>query len=317
MGFTALIDVAIGLTLLYLGAALFVTVANEYIAQVFNMRANHLKESLATLFTTGKGDQLVDTIKNSPVFKPLLDGDGKPRSYIDPTVLAQTIVGGLQPVAAGAMTVTQLAGAINALPDSQLKNVLNTLSRTSGDKIERFTDDVAQWIDRSLKVLGDGYKRNIQTLSFCLGLLLAVAFNIDTLHVTARLYHDKELRERVALSAQQIAAATSSKVFTDCLAKGPDERRKAPECKELVQLPEDIAQRTGALGELPIGWNGWAQVRQELTQSGVTYQIQRVLGWLLTALAISIGAPFWFDLLNRLVNVRHGIRRPEPEKAAG
>ena len=58
------------------------------------------------------------------------------------------------------------------------------------------------------------------------------------------------------------------------------------------------------------------QVWDEAVPGWNRYWWQRWLGWLLTALAISIGAPFWFDLLNRLVNVRHGVRRPEPEKPA-
>jgi len=35
------------------------------------------------------------------------------------------------------------------------------------------------------------------------------------------------------------------------------------------------------------------------------------VGWLLTALALSLGAPFWFDLFNKLVNMRHGMGKPE------
>jgi hypothetical protein len=41
------------------------------------------------------------------------------------------------------------------------------------------------------------------------------------------------------------------------------------------------------------------------------------MGWLITALAVSLGAPFWFDLLNRLINVRHGMRRPETTAGSG
>jgi len=29
-----------------------------------------------------------------------------------------------------------------------------------------------------------------------------------------------------------------------------------------------------------------------------------ILGWLITAFAVSLGAPFWFDLLNKFVNIR-------------
>ena len=41
----------------------------------------------------------------------------------------------------------------------------------------------------------------------------------------------------------------------------------------------------------------------------------KILGWLVTGLAISLGAPFWFDLLNRLVDLRGAGKRPEPVKA--
>ncbi|QKG55223.1 hypothetical protein GKZ68_00355 [Hymenobacter sp. BRD128] len=40
-----------------------------------------------------------------------------------------------------------------------------------------------------------------------------------------------------------------------------------------------------------------------------------LLGWVLTAAALSVGAPFWFDLLCRLVNIRNlGIKPPRTEQ---
>ncbi len=32
------------------------------------------------------------------------------------------------------------------------------------------------------------------------------------------------------------------------------------------------------------------------------------LGWILTAVAISMGAPFWFDMLNKVVAVRSSVK---------
>jgi hypothetical protein len=37
----------------------------------------------------------------------------------------------------------------------------------------------------------------------------------------------------------------------------------------------------------------------------------RLLGWLFTALALSLGAPFWFDLLNKFMVVRSTIKPRE------
>lgn len=42
-----------------------------------------------------------------------------------------------------------------------------------------------------------------------------------------------------------------------------------------------------------------------------------LLGWLLTIAAISLGAPFWFDILKGLVNIRNAGVSPDDKKAAG
>jgi len=37
----------------------------------------------------------------------------------------------------------------------------------------------------------------------------------------------------------------------------------------------------------------------------------RILGWFITALALSLGAPFWFDLLNKFMVVRATVKPKE------
>jgi hypothetical protein len=69
---------------------------------------------------------------------------------------------------------------------------------------------------------------------------------------------------------------------------------------------------------LPIGWDtgddpqrkwpGWHWKRD----GGWWDQIYwHGLGWLLTALAISLGAPFWFDVLNKFIVVRSTVKPKE------
>lgn len=41
-----------------------------------------------------------------------------------------------------------------------------------------------------------------------------------------------------------------------------------------------------------------------------------IIGWLITALAISLGAPFWYDLLKKLVNMRGSGTNPDEAKKA-
>ena len=51
------------------------------------------------------------------------------------------------------------------------------------------------------------------------------------------------------------------------------------------------------------------------TKSKSPYQhsfFMKLIGWLLTALAISLGAPFWFDLLNKFVKLRESGPKQTP-----
>ncbi len=40
--------------------------------------------------------------------------------------------------------------------------------------------------------------------------------------------------------------------------------------------------------------------------------LKAILGWMVTAIAISMGANFWFDLLGKVINVRNTGGKPSP-----
>ena len=69
-------------------------------------------------------------------------------------------------------------------------------------------------------------------------------------------------------------------------------------------------QALDALFTLPVGWDH----APESAGAGLLL----FCGWLVTAISVLFGAPFWFDLLQRLVNLRGTGRKPAaaPEKSA-
>jgi hypothetical protein len=42
-----------------------------------------------------------------------------------------------------------------------------------------------------------------------------------------------------------------------------------------------------------------------------------LLGWLITAFAVSLGAPFWFDLLNKIMVIRSTVKPREKSREEG
>ena len=53
-----------------------------------------------------------------------------------------------------------------------------------------------------------------------------------------------------------------------------------------------------------------AQCWSETKARSGTAWVLKALGWLITALAVSLGGPFWFELLNRLVDMRGAGKKP-------
>lgn len=307
MNFTAWLDVAIGLVLIYLGASLLVTVINEYVTQILNKRGKNLSASLQQLFDD---DSIRSLLSQSPIIRNFFDPQaGKPPSYVDPQVLAHLLVGGLAAGAAAPQAVQKVADTLADLPDSSLKQQLLALVSTAGKNVETLTASVADWTNRSLTALGESYKRHLQIISFGIGLMVAASCNLDTVALTRHLYHSKEAREAAVTLAQQITQKTDKDTFDRCLAKQRDERNSDPDCTPMMGLVDVVQSRNSDLGQIPIGW----PVTPASTASGVDCLISwavRAFGWLLTAIAISLGAPFWFDLLNQLINLRHGMRKP-------
>jgi|CXWL01.1.fsa_nt_gi hypothetical protein len=324
MNLTTWVDVAIGLALIYLGVSLFVTIINEYIAQMLNLRGRQLHIALNQLIdneaikqTLVQSPALESFFKDQPgnkgfhvvinVFKQLLVfflPTNRLPSYVDTNVLGRMLVGSLSSPGKADNAVSQILEKIDELPDSSLKTQLQAIARTSGSTIENLVTAVSDWLNRSLTMLSESYKRNLQIISFGIGLAIAVMLNINTITLTQDLYLNKELRDATTALAIQITEQTNKESIEKCSKLPPDKSMSDITCAPFKRLMDVIQKHDTTLGKIPIG-------RPEgFLKSFPTSPIDWC-GWLLTALAVSLGAPFWFDLLNKVVSIRHGMRKPE------
>jgi hypothetical protein len=80
----------------------------------------------------------------------------------------------------------------------------------------------------------------------------------------------------------------------------------APKFTPEIQAIQDDATQ---LRKFPVGWGSWSLKSAEGSEAPVVI-ILKILGLILTAIAISLGAPFWFDLLNTFMNLRATGEKP-------
>ncbi len=306
MNLTAFIDVAIGLALVYLGASLFVTIANEATAQWLNRRGKCLRQSLDKLLEIGMLRALAQT---SPLVQGLLDQPRMP-SYVDTTALAQGLIGRLCAANDGKISMTDLIFALRLLPNTRLRAVMLGQAALSSNLAD-FVQNFATWLENGLSQLGEDYKRHSQHASFVIGLGIAILFNIDSLALVQRLYSDNALRNETVAAATLLVTKVTPETMAACEKMSRTAPEYASKCQEVAALGDGLRQRSGIWSKLPIGWTGgWTEFCTKLKAWDSAAFWLSLVGWVMTGVAVSFGAPFWFDLLARFVAIRNPASKP-------
>ena len=183
---------------------------------------------------------------------------------------------------------------IGKLPTSVRKSLsaLGRRAQINTGKVEQelkqFQKEVENWFDRSMDRASGVYKRNAKGIAFLIGIVIAFAANADTLHIVDRLSKDTAVRTAIT----RYAGSAVSNCATS----------------ELECIRDQVNQNIEAL---PIGRSATTILEQDKESQGWVFPpLKRISGWILSGFAISMGAPFWFELLGKVVNVRNTGPKP-------
>jgi hypothetical protein len=185
--------------------------------------------------------------------------------------------------------------------------------------------NLEDWFNNAMDRLSGWYKRRAQTLAFIIGISVGILLNVDSLQLATQLWRDPAVRDALAAQASAFASQDASAATTQ-------------NGQQLAAIGLQISQLN-----VPIGWIGTGQPmdasrsvqmgdgsqkictfspQSEMDLFGIplatecypivnTPHVNDVTGWLLkliglfiTGAAAAQGAPFWFDILKKVVNVR-------------
>jgi hypothetical protein len=204
---------------------------------------------------------------------------------------------------------------IEHLPESdkKLKRTLLSLINESQQDVEKLKTNLETWFNNSMQRVSGWYKRKTQAVHILLALSVTLVINVDSVLVVNALSQNQALRDSVVSEAQAFAR-----------------QGQQPAGQPIA----DIERLQGKLSmlDLPVGWikpgqrtydsknsdyRNWPGIRlykrtsSQLAEEWWNTGRFHLLGWLLTAFAISLGAPFWFDMLNKVINIRASGKAPE------
>jgi len=213
----------------------------------------------------------------------------------------------------GVAALSVISPEVNQTLNALLLNIEEYVGEKES-KLAKARQNVENWFDDSMDRVSGVYKRYSQWLALIIGLILAAVLNVDSVDLTLYLWREPAVRQALAENARTFELTQA----------------------DLEANPEEALQnfRNQFVGlSLPIGW-GFTRVQstafyddqcQLFPAEGQSFGLPvigsdlcitppnsnnqanlglKVMGILLTALAARQGAPFWFDVLKRVVNLR-------------
>jgi hypothetical protein len=335
-----ILDLIILLAFTYFMGSLLLSTINESVSNgLFRLRQNGLKDALEMLFLKPEWKTFVQgQFIKSPHIQSLMRDAKKYPAYIPANnfILAVIQMIGSKNYIQGNL---QNAIASATLPDD-FKQVLQDIAAKADNKLENFEKGLARFYDDAMDRAGGWYKKRIRLILLLLGFTLSAALNLDTLKIADdalnNKQHQKETIDKIVAQLPNIRmdrdSLTTTVTIKDAEGKilvsqkasldtavdrtpGSKSAKASLESFHTIQL---MYENTSALS---LGYKGWADAQSQWTGThGKTWFerlgafIKKLLGVLITAFALQLGSNYWFDMLNKAVNIRAVGKKPEENK---
>jgi hypothetical protein len=286
MSLGVIIDVALGLSFLYTLLALIASALQESVAAILKLRGSMLRKAIIDLLAGTSSSGPATAFAQAVFDHPLVQGTSRglpsylPARNFSAALFSQLCAGSQAPV------ITALQTGLSQLPSCPLKQSMTSLLVRSGGDLDKLTSSVEQWYDDAMDRVSGDYKRFTHYFALIFGLLVAIVLNVDTLTVARTLWTDPAIR------------STAASIAVTYATKSPP-----PDPGEAKQISAAAAELDAL--HLPVGWTGTGQIYTQFWEKISTSDcLPGLLGWIVTALAVSLGSPFWFDTLQKLANLR-------------
>ncbi len=330
-----IIEMAIGVIFVFLLLSLINSALSEFFAGVRGLRAKHLKLGIQNLLDDSSEGGITDKVMKHPLMASLAPDrgrGGKLPSYIPRETFARVLTDVLHGAEAASRVpnLDEIREKVENLKASDdLKRTLLLFIDDADRDVKKFTATVEKWFDDTMHRVSGWYKRNAQRVVVISAFIIAAALNVDTIAITQTLYRNPTIRASLADAAgafvadpANIAAVERARLRSaeeqpgdptaDASGEGENQATEAAPDSVVTAALLEMRRLSANLREatLPFGWS------RDVLPDRVGAWIVKILGLLITGVATALGAPFWFDVLNKIVNVRGAGRRVATQAAS-
>jgi len=331
-----MLDVAIGLAFLYVIMSLVATAGVEILEAVLQYRARDLEHGIREMLDD---PDLTKQLYNHPLIASLYKGDYKGHgpnervwrwtykwtwwkwrlpSYVPSRNFALAMMDIVVPNGITGATTQPETTKIEAanLPvvgeADRAKSAIVKLIAAANRDAAAARANIEDWFNSSMDRVSGWYKRRTQWFLLVSGIVVALTLNVDSIKIARQLATNKAVRESAVAAATEWNKAHAQLVVQTSTIDPNSDPGKALDTKvKAFDKQYQDAQVQLKKAGLPIGWERpWCEYWYDPKLGTGDYML-KLIGILITASAVSLGAPFWFDLLNKFIVVRSTVKPEE------
>jgi len=332
-----ILDLIAGMIFIYFLMSIISNAIFEILSSFMDIRANMLEKWIRAALPKLADSILDHTIVNG-VSKP-----GKSNAYLTGKNFSLALIDTIaQKANAVPQNLTQLSAMIDKVKTDYPDLIPDDLKRSmqlfiveaqqasvkAGQlktEFELYHDQVEKWFDSMMERLTGSYKRYASKITFIIAFAASFALNIDSINIAEYLYANKDVRERLAIAAyaapgDSAYVAKMNRIQTyktiDTTTNTSDSLQTIVKVvKYEINSADSTKKYLGSY--IPIGWNTNAEMNVFKSQHihmksnfwiCTLYCISKFFGLMISVFAICMGAPFWFDILNKVANLRSSLK---------
>lgn len=292
------LETVLGLVFFYLLLSLGFTALNEIMSALISARSKNIRNWVNNLLDD---ENTVVKLFDHPLMKSL-SSNGKP-SYIPSKTFALSLISTLTNTVD---SYEEIRNRLKEKKDSSVAQQLLPLIESAQGNMDTALRNVEEWFDTAMNRVSGWYKRWTMYVTAIGAFIICLLFNADTIMMAKVLWSDSALRSRIANEAEhysqnnQTGSSTTASVDSAAI------------------VVSTVIQEVQA-SNFPLGWIGKNdpsnKYRSKMLLNLQTFPpvkeintpawwLLKLIGILFTVLAVTLGAPFWFDFLNKIVKIR-------------
>src|SRR5579871_2980597 len=306
----------VGFAAVYSAFSIIASWIQESIAGALKLRSKTLISGIEAMLDDPNNKTVVDALRGQLLQQPSIaaayDNKGRAPSYLSSNQFSLAVTGMLSTAGAIAATAadafTQVCNGINGLQASRLKDALTRIANQAAGDYSAFVGGVEKWYDDEMDRVSGWYRRQSQVILVFIAIGTVAFFNVDSITLFSQLQSTPLVIDASKLTdnTQGYAYVTAQVLQNIKFGWFPDPAVCAPAPPPAVSTAPPQPSSANSIPLLCRKLAGWDLV---------SYIAFKLLGLTVSALALMLGAPFWFDALGRFVSVRNSGDVPKKSSA--